>query len=73
MSGTAHSADWKIEDAQLAYVAPGIAMAMTAADLLANGAEVGLRIVDEFEPALTKDEYLAHQRSTFRTELYSAE
>ena len=73
MSGTAHSADWKIEDAQLAYVAPGIAMAMTAADLLANGAEVGLRIVDEFEPALTKDEYLAHQRSTFRTEMYSAE
>ena len=73
MSGTGHSADWKIEDEHLAYVVPGVAMAMTAVDLLANGAEAAIRIIDEFEPRMSRSEYLKYQRDMFRTELYSAD
>ena len=73
MSGAGHSADWKIEDEYLAYVAPGVAMAATAVDLLANEAETALKIVDDFEPRMSRSEYLKYQRDMFRTELYSAD
>ncbi len=71
MGGTGHSADWKVMDEQLAYVAPGIAMAMTTIDLLANGAEAAGRIVDDFQPRMSRKQYLKYQRGMFRTELYS--
>ena len=48
-------------------------MAMTAVDLLANGAEAAIRIIDEFEPRMSRSEYLNYQRDMFRTELYSAD
>ena len=73
MTGTGHSAEWRVADEDLAYVAPGVALAMTAIDLLGNGAETGARIVGEFKPNLSRAEYLALQRETFRLETYSAE
>ena len=71
MSGTGHSADWKVIDEQLAYVAPGIAMAMTTIDLLANGAEAAGKIVDDFQPRLSLKQSLKSPRCLFRPELYS--
>lgn len=73
MIGAGHSAAWQIDDEYLAYVAPGIAMATTAVDLLRSEAETALKIIDDFEPKMSRAEYLQYQRAMFRTELYSGD
>ncbi|MGI6076252.1 MAG: amidohydrolase [Pyramidobacter sp.] len=57
-AGTAHSKDFHIVDKELAFVTAAKAMVMTVIDLLANGAELGLKIKKDFKPAMTKEEYI---------------
>ncbi|MGI6667128.1 MAG: amidohydrolase [Bacillota bacterium] len=56
--GQGHTKNYEIVDPYLAYVVPAKAMAMTAIDLLANGAAEGLRIKSEYTPLFTKETYL---------------
>ena len=68
--GAGHSADYLITDYDLAAVNPAIAMALTAVDLLADGAAVAGRVVDEHRPEMTRDEYLTFARRLAREETY---
>ena len=61
-TGTNHATDWDIVDPQMAYIEPAKALAWMAVDLLADGASAARRIVDEFEPSMTRQGYLAYQR-----------
>jgi hypothetical protein len=60
--GTFHTASHRVADEELAYIVPAKAMAMAVVDLLADGARVA-RGIAEFEPRMTKAEYLAYLRS----------
>lgn len=68
-SGAGHGADYRIADHTLAVLNPARAMAMTAIDLLANGAPEARRVKAEFQPRMTKEQYLGYLRrlSTTRT------
>jgi amidohydrolase len=70
--GHAHAADWRISDPQHAYVTPAKLLAMTAIDLLSGEAAPAREILDTFEPAMTKEAYLAFQRGLFKTERWAA-
>jgi hypothetical protein len=47
-----------VKDPYAAIVLPAKAMAMTLIDLLANGAERGERIIDQFRPVMSREEYI---------------
>ena len=49
------------------------AMAMTAVDLLSDGAAEAIRVVAAFDAPLTKDAYLAQVRGFRSTETYVGE
>lgn len=57
--GTTHSKDYTLADKEMAYITSAKALVMTAIDLLADGAETGLDIKNNFKPAMTKAEYLS--------------
>ena len=69
-SGTHHQTDWCISDHDAGYVAPAKTLAMMALDLLAGEGARGQDVLDRFQPAMSKDEYLARQQAVFRTELF---
>ena len=58
VSGTAHAADYEISNKDTAYVAAAKGLAMTVIDLLYDGAKDGLKIKEDFEPRMTKEEFL---------------
>jgi metal-dependent amidase/aminoacylase/carboxypeptidase family protein len=58
VTGQGHTKDYVIVDPYVAYVVPAKAMAMTAIDLLVNGAAEGLRIKGQFKPLFNKESYL---------------
>ncbi len=59
-TGTEHGSSYAIEDREMLYIVAAKAMAMTAIDLLANGAEKALEIKRNFTPVYAnKEEYLA--------------
>lgn len=68
--GSVHSREWHIAHPENGYVAPAKALALTAVDLLWDDGAAALRILESEKPRMTKQEYLAFQRSVFRTELY---
>ncbi|NLU06587.1 MAG: amidohydrolase [Firmicutes bacterium] len=57
--GIAHSEEFVVEDPDTAYILPAKIMALTAIDVLWGNASVGLQIIEEFEPPMTKEEYLS--------------
>lgn len=71
--GSHHSADWRIVDKEMAYLAPAKLLALTAVDLLWGDAEKAKDILAEYKPAMTKVEYLEFQKRLFRTESYHGE
>jgi amidohydrolase len=72
-TGTGHGADFKVVDPELAYVTMAKMLAMMAVDLLGDGAQAAREIVAKNKPPMTKQEYLAFQRSMTRHELYEAQ
>ena len=70
-TGNNHAVDWAIADPQMAYIEPAKALAWMAADLLSGDASKGRRLVEEFEPLMTKDEYLRYQRGIGKTDHWS--
>ena len=62
-NGSFHTASHTVADEEQAYIVPAKAMAMTAVDLLADGAKLANEILANFKPRMTKAEYLAFLRS----------
>jgi amidohydrolase len=69
--GRAHAADWRINEPQHGYLTPAKLLAMTAIDLLYGDAEPARKILAEFEPAMSKEAYLAFERGLFKRERYA--
>ena len=72
-SGLAHGADYVVEDYSLAVVTAAKALAATAVDLLADGADRAGNIISGHRPEMTREEYLKFMRGlaseeTFRDE-----
>jgi len=72
-SGAGHGADYRIDDYQRAVLNPAKVLAMTAIDLLANEASEAKRIVAEFKPKMSRQEYLAYLRRLSTKTLFRAE
>jgi metal-dependent amidase/aminoacylase/carboxypeptidase family protein len=71
-TGSGHGADYTIADPKLAYLEPAKQLALMAVDLLWDDAAGARDTLEGFTPRLTKDAYLAFQRSVSRTEAYDA-
>ena len=57
--GTGHGKDYEIDDPDTAYIKPAKAAAMTLVDLLWNEAEKARKVLQNFQPVFTREEYLA--------------
>jgi hypothetical protein len=68
--GSGHGPDYAIVDGPLAYLAPAKALAAMVIDLLAGGAEGARRVLASSRPPMTREQYLAFQRSIARRETY---
>jgi amidohydrolase len=68
--GTAHGADYEIVDKPLAYVTTAKALAAMVVDLMAEGAAVAREVVAKARPPMTREQYLAFQRSISRREVW---
>ena len=68
--GTGHAADFEIVDRPLAYVGPAKALAAMVVDMLADGAQGARRVLGEAKPPMSRDSYLAFQRSLARREVF---
>jgi metal-dependent amidase/aminoacylase/carboxypeptidase family protein len=69
--GDNHSASFRVTDPALAYVAPAKALALTAIDLLADGAARGREVLENHRAAMTRSEYLDRMEQLTRTERFS--
>jgi len=58
--GIAHSSDYEFTDPEFSYIVSSKMLAMSVIDLLADGAEVGLSVKNNFKAPMTKEEYLKH-------------
>jgi hypothetical protein len=68
--GSGHGADYAIADPKVAYVEPAKQLALMAVDLLWDNASGARDILKTWKPRMTREEYLAFQRSISRTERY---
>src|SRR5712672_464843 len=71
--GKTHGADFRINEPEHAYLTPAKLLAMTAIDLLYADAAPAKKIIADFQPAFTKDTYLAFERGLFKKERYKPE
>jgi amidohydrolase len=69
-SGTFHGNDYAIADKDISYLWNGILMAETAIDLLWGDANMGRDVKANYQPLMTKDEYLAFMRGITNTEVF---
>jgi amidohydrolase len=72
-SGAAHGADYRIDDYNRVLNNPAKALAMTVIDLLTEEAREARRVVAEFKPRMSRDEYLAYLRRLSATTLFRAD
>jgi amidohydrolase len=66
--GNVHAANFEVADYEAAVIYPAKVMAMTVIDLLFGGAEEAKRVMREFKPEMTADEYLAFLQKIEKTE-----
>ena len=64
-NGLLHTADFHAVDFKAAVLLPAKAFAMTLIDLLYDDAQEAKAILDDFEPILTKEEYIKKAESYF--------
>lgn len=67
VKGALHTRDFELTDPELACIIPAKAMAMTVIDLLYDHAAQAKKILAQFKPVMTKEEYLAYQQCNDRT------
>jgi len=70
-TGKGHGLDYLVEDYNLAVVSSSKSMVGTVIDLMYNGAVKAKKVKDNYNPALTKNEYLSLLRSFSKIENYS--
>ena len=58
-----HSVDFDIDDEELAYIVTAKIFALTAYRFLKGGAEAARRLVDDYKPVFTKQEYIDFMES----------
>jgi amidohydrolase len=63
VKGALHTREYSIVDEEYAYLAPAKAMALTVVDLLYDNATIGKKILENFTPTMTKEEYLKYMES----------
>ena len=56
--GHVHAANFEVADYEAAVIYPAKVMAMTVIDLLSGEAEEAQRVIQDFKPRMTEDEYL---------------
>ncbi len=59
IEGGLHTKDFRLTDPKLAYITSAKLMALTIIDLLFDNAAKAKNIIDNFEPAMTREEYLS--------------
>ena len=69
-TGIGHGADYVVQDYALAVITAAKAMASTAIDLLADGAQTGGNIVSNHRPEMTRVEYLKYMRGLAKEETF---
>ena len=69
-TGVGHGADYVVQDYSLAVITAAKALAHTAIDLLADGAQAGGRIVSNHRPEMTRPDYLKFMRSLAKEETF---
>ena len=69
-TGIGHGADYVVQDYGLAVITAAKALASTAIDLLADGAQTGGNIVSNHRPEMTRAEYLKFMRSLAKEETF---
>jgi amidohydrolase len=72
-AGAGHGADYRITDYRLAVLNPAQVLAMTAIDLLADGAQEARRVQADFKPAMSKADYLGYLRRLSDRRQFTAE
>jgi amidohydrolase len=65
--GNVHAANFEVADYDAAVIYPAKVMAMTVIDLLFEEAEEAKRVIREFKPEMTPDEYLAFLQKIEKT------
>ena len=68
--GTGHAADFEIVDEHLAYLGPAKALAAMVVDMLADDARGAREVIAKAKPPMTRESYLAFQRSLARHEVF---
>jgi amidohydrolase len=71
--GAGHGADYRIADHARAVINPAKALAMTVVDLLADDARQARRVIAEFNPRMTRHDYLVYQRRLSTVQTWRAE
>ena len=69
INGKFHGADFEVVDEELAYIQTAKVFALSAYRFLRDNAGVAKRIVKEYEPKLSKDEYIKLLDSFIKTEI----
>ena len=72
-TGPGHSVKWHISDKEMGYVEPAKSLASMAVDLLCNRAAKANAVLANYEPEMTKAQYLDFQNNLFQTEIYDGE
>jgi amidohydrolase len=72
-SGTGHGNDYLMADQDAVYVNMAKLLAMTAIDLMGNEAGQAREVLESGAPKLTKDQYLAFNRSMMDTTRFESE
>ncbi|MHB9033435.1 MAG: amidohydrolase [Anaerolineae bacterium] len=62
-AGAGHSAEFHIQNPEVAYIVPAKIAAMTIIDLLANEAALARSVISAYQPAMTLTRYLDFMRS----------
>ncbi|MFN2363926.1 MAG: peptidase dimerization domain-containing protein, partial [Halarsenatibacteraceae bacterium] len=58
VEGNIHTRNFKMKDPETAYILSAKLMALTLVDLLVDGGVKANKVIDQYEPKLTKEEYL---------------
>ena len=69
INGKFHGADFEVVDEELAYIQTAKVFALSAYRFLRDNAGVAKKIVKEYEPKLSKDEYIKLLDSFIKTEI----
>ena len=71
VSGSLHTREFSLIDRDMAYIIPAKVMAMTIIDLLYENAEEAKRIINNFTPVMTKEEYLKFLEDSSKKDIFS--